>query len=209
DGDIRPHWQYLTTALEHIGPSGVKARWRESRRLIRENGVTYNIHGDPQGITRPWELDLIPLLIRSDEWAEIERGLIQRAELLNQIMLDLYGPKTLMRQRLLPPELVFDQDSLLLPCDGIQVPKNKPLIFYAADLIRLPDGKLGVIGDRTQAPSGAGYALENRMVLSRVLPSLFRDHVQTVSLVFLLVPCYYPLTQMICLRVCTISTRSD
>lgn len=182
DGQIRPHWQYLVSALERLGPNGIKSRWREARRLIRENGVTYNIYGDPQGISRQWELDLLPILIKSSEWAVIERGLIQRAELLNQIMLDLYGPRHLLRRGLLPPELVFDQDFLLLPCDGIQVAGNKPLVLYAADLIRLPSGELRVISDRTQAPSGAGYALENRMVLSRVLPSLFRDsHVHRLA----------------------------
>ena len=182
DGQLRPHWEYLASALEHLGPNGLKGRWRESRRLIRDNGVTYNIYGDPQGMSRPWELDLIPLLIKSDEWADIERGLIQRAELLNQMMLDLYGTQHLVRQGLLPPELVFDQDSLLLPCNGIRVPKDRPLAFYAADLTRLPNGGWRVISDRAQAPSGAGYALENRMVLSRVLPSLFRDsHVHRLA----------------------------
>lgn len=182
EGHIRPHWQYLVSALEHLGPNGIKSRWREARRLIRDNGVTYNVYGDPQGIARPWELDLLPLLIKSSDWAIIERGLIQRAELLNQIMLDLYGPRRLLRRGLLPPDLVFDQDGLVLPCDGIQVSCNKPLVLYAADLIRLPNGELRVIGDRAQAPSGAGYALENRMVLSRVLPSLFRDsHVHRLA----------------------------
>jgi uncharacterized circularly permuted ATP-grasp superfamily protein/uncharacterized alpha-E superfamily protein len=182
EGQIRSHWQYLVRALEHLGSNGIKSRWREARRLIRENGVTYNIHGDPQGIARPWELDLLPLLIKSSEWAVIERGLVQRAELLNQIMLDLYGPRRLLKRGLLPPELVFDQDFLLLACDGIQVACNKPLVLYAADLIRIPNGELRVIGDRTQAPSGAGYALENRIVLSRVLPSLFRDsHVHRLA----------------------------
>ncbi len=182
DGQIRPHWRYLASALENIGPDGLRVRWRESRRLLRDNGVTYNIYGDPQGIARPWELDLIPLLIKSDDWATIEHGLIQRAELLKQIMLDLYGARKLLQCGLLPAELIFDQDSLLLPCDGIEVPGKQPLVFYASDLIRLPNGDLRIIGDRSQAPSGAGYALENRMVLSRVLPSLFRDsHVHRLA----------------------------
>ncbi len=108
-GEVRPHWQYLLDALRTLGPAGIEERWREASRLIRDNGVTYNLHGDPQGISRPWELDLLPLLIRSDEWAELERGLIQRAELFNQILLDLYGPRDLIRYGLLPAELIDGQ----------------------------------------------------------------------------------------------------
>jgi uncharacterized circularly permuted ATP-grasp superfamily protein/uncharacterized alpha-E superfamily protein len=182
DGGLRSHWVYLAEVLESLGPAGLQGRWRESRRLIRDNGVTYNIYGDPQGMSRPWELDLIPLLLKSDEWAGIERGLMQRAELLNRILLDLYGPRRLLRSGLLPPELVLGRAGLLLPCVGIKAARDRPLVFHSIDLTRMPDGKLRVVGDRTQAPAGAGYALENRLVLSRVMPSLFRDsHVHRLA----------------------------
>ncbi len=185
EGQIKEHWQYLTDVLDRLGPAGLESRWKESRRLIRDNGVTYNMYGDPQGVSRPWELDLIPLLLKSDEWAVIERGLIQRAELLNLLLLDLLGPRRLIKSGLLPLQLVFDQDSLLLTCHHLHVAKDRPLVFYAADLSRLPNGELRVIGDHTQAPAGAGYALENRIVLSRVLPSLFRDsHVHRLATFF-------------------------
>ncbi len=181
-GDLRPHWKYLLGAIQALGSSGVEERRREARRLIRDNGVTYNVYGDPQGFGRPWNLDLIPLLIRSDEWAEIERGLMQRAELLNQILLDLYGPRSLIHKGLLPADLIDGYPGYLLPCHGIQIAGERPLIYYAADLIRAADGAWCVAGDRTQNPSGAGYALENRVVLSHVLPSLFRDsHVHRVA----------------------------
>ncbi|NEX23269.1 circularly permuted type 2 ATP-grasp protein [Thiorhodococcus mannitoliphagus] len=182
DGEVRPHWQYLLDALRTLGPAGIEERWREASRLIRDNGVTYNLHGDPQGISRPWELDLLPLVIRSEEWAELERGLIQRAELFNLILLDLYGPRDLIRLELLPAELIDGCAGYLIPCHGIEISGGQPLVHYAADLTRLPDGRWQVIGDRTQSPLGAGYALENRVVLSRVLPSLFRDsHVHRLA----------------------------
>lgn len=182
DGKLRPHWEYLLGAIQALGSSGVEERRREARRLVRDNGVTYNVHGDPHGFGRPWNLDLIPLLIRSDEWAAIERGLMQRAELLNQILLDLYGPRTLIRKGLLPADLIASYPGYLLPCHGIRVAGDRPLVHYAADLIRAPDGRWCVAGDHTQNPSGAGYALENRIVLSHVLPSLFRDsHVHRVA----------------------------
>ncbi len=182
DGEVRPQWQYLLDALRTLGPAGIDERWREASRLIRDNGVTYNLHGDPQGMSRPWQLDLLPILIRSEEWADLERGLIQRAELFNLILLDLYGPRDLIRTGLLPAQLIDGNASYLLPCYGIEIAGGRPLVQYAADLTRMSDGQWRVIGDRTQSPMGAGYALENRVVLSRVLPSLFRDsHVHRLA----------------------------
>ena len=182
EGEVRPHWRYVLDALRTLGPSGIEARWREASRMVRDNGVTYNLNAEPQGISRPWELDLLPLLIRSEEWAELERGLIQRADLFNQILLDLYGPRKLIRNGLLPAELIDGSGKYLLPCHGIEVSGHRPLIQYAADLTRTQDGHWRVIGDRTQSPLGFGYALENRVVLSRVLPSMFRDsHVHRLA----------------------------
>lgn len=182
EGEVRPHWRYVLDALRTLGPSGIEARWREASRMVRDNGVTYNLNAEPQGISRPWELDLLPLLIRSEEWAELERGLIQRADLFNQILLDIYGPRKLIRNGLLPAELIDGSGKYLLPCHGIEVSGHRPLIQYAADLTRTPDGHWRVIGDRTQSPLGFGYALENRVVLSRVLPSMFRDsHVHRLA----------------------------
>jgi uncharacterized circularly permuted ATP-grasp superfamily protein/uncharacterized alpha-E superfamily protein len=181
-GEVRPHWQYFLDALRTLGPAGIEERWREAGRMVRDNGVTYNLNGDNQGMSRPWELDLLPLLIRSEEWAELERGLMQRADLFNLILLDLYGPRDLISRGLLPAEMIDGYADYLLPCHGIEVAGRRPLVHYAADLTRTPDGRWRVIGDRTQAPLGAGYALENRVVLSRVLPSLFRDsHVHRLA----------------------------
>jgi uncharacterized circularly permuted ATP-grasp superfamily protein/uncharacterized alpha-E superfamily protein len=181
-GEVRPHWQYFLDALRNLSPADIEERCREAGRLVRDNGVTYNLNGDDRGMSRPWELDLIPLLIRSEEWAGLERGLMQRAELFNLILLDLYGPRDLIRRGLLPPELIDGYRDYLLPCHGIEVSGRRPLIHYAADLTRMPDGRWRVIGDRSQSPLGAGYALENRVVLSRILPSLFRDsHVHRLA----------------------------
>ncbi len=182
DGSLRPHWQYLLEALRGLGPGEIDSRRREARRLIRDNGVTYNIQGDPRGMSRPWELDPLPLLIQGQEWAELERGLIQRAELLNLMLVDLYGERELVRRGLIPIELIHGHAGYLLPCHGVEFSGNKPLVLFAADLTRTAEGRWQVIADRTQSPSGAGYALENRIVLSRVLPSLFRDsHVHRLA----------------------------
>jgi uncharacterized circularly permuted ATP-grasp superfamily protein/uncharacterized alpha-E superfamily protein len=174
-GEVRPHWKAFLGALETLGGEELQRRWEESQDLIRQNGVTYNVYGDPRGMDRPWQLDPIPLLISGDEWRTLEEGLIQRARLLNLMLADLYGPQRLLTKGLLPPELVFGNPAFLHPCHGMQVPGNCYLHLYAANLGRAADGRIMVLGDRTQAPSGAGYALENRLVLSRMLPDIFRD----------------------------------
>jgi len=184
-GILRPHWEYFGRSLDTMGKDELARRYREARRLIRDNDVTYNIYNDPQGMGRPWDLDLIPLLIGSEEWSHIEAGLIQRAELLNLVLADLYGPRQLIEKGILPPELVYAFPTYLRPCVGIEHMDGRYLHLYAADLARNPDGEFQVIADRTQAPSGAGYALENRIVLSRVMPSLFRDsHVHRLASFF-------------------------
>lgn len=174
-GEIRPHWQYLMTAFAEMGMQELLSRREEAWRLIRDNDVTYNIYGDPNGMGRPWDVDLVPFLMESEEWQKIEAGLIQRAEILNLLMQDLYGPRTLIQKGILPPELIYGNPGFLRPCIGFPLLDKRSLTFYAADLVRREDGQMIVISDRTQAPSGAGYALENRLVISRVLPSLFRD----------------------------------
>jgi uncharacterized circularly permuted ATP-grasp superfamily protein/uncharacterized alpha-E superfamily protein len=187
-GALRPHWEYVGDALGALGGAGLEQRAHELRRLLRENGVTYNFFEENDSIERPWSLDPIPVLLTSADWSEIEQGLAQRAELLDLVLLDLYGPRKLLSRGLLPAELIFDHPGFLRPCVDTRPRARRQvrrLTFYAADLARGPDGRLWVIGDRTQAPSGAGYALEARTALSRTLPSVYRDsHVHRLALFF-------------------------
>jgi len=173
---VRPHWTYLLRSLKALGRAELEHRWQEARRILRDNGVTYNDYGDPQGQDRPWQLDPIPLLIASEEWATIERGLLQRAELLNLLLMDLYGQRECIKKGLLPIEMILEHSGFLRAAHHA-MPKygQHSLLLYAADLVRAPDGQIWAIADHAQAPAGMGYALENRLVLSRILPSLFRD----------------------------------
>ncbi len=171
----RPHWLGLIESLDALGSQELAKRWAQAERRIRENGVTYNIYGDPHGENRPWKLDPVPLLISADDWRCIEPGIIQRARLLNALLEDLYGPRKLLTEGRIPAALLFANPAFLRPLAGVRVPPHSFLHLLGVDLARSPDGQWWVLSDRTQAPSGAGYALENRTIVSEVLPDLFRS----------------------------------
>ncbi|MDO3379250.1 circularly permuted type 2 ATP-grasp protein [Geoalkalibacter halelectricus] len=185
EGQLLPHWQPLTQELDQLGREGLRRRQQMALRLLRENGVTFNVHNGLRGAARPWQLDPIPLFISADEWVAIEAGLIQRAELLNLILADLYGPQRLLKDGIVPPELIFAHAGFQRAVVGMNFPDDRPLVLCSSNLARGPDGRMWVIDDRTQAPSGAGYALENRMVMTRIAPALFRKcHVKRLAAFF-------------------------
>ena len=186
EGKIFSHYEKLLGELEEFGTAELSRRADACQRFVHEHGITYNVYGDPRGMERPWQLDPIPFVIAPEEWQKLETGLIQRATLLNKILADCYGAQELIRSRWLSPALVFGQPDFLRPCHGIKVPGDTFLHFYAADLSRSPDGRWWVVSDRTQIPTGAGYALANRLVTSRILPEPFRDnHVHRLAGFFL------------------------
>ncbi|MBA1377542.1 circularly permuted type 2 ATP-grasp protein [Pseudomonas brassicacearum] len=174
-GAVRAHWRRLFDQLQRSTPAQLLQRQALLARQIQENGVTYNVYADPKGADRPWELDLLPHVIDAQEWKLLSAGIAQRARLLNAVLADLYGPQRLISEGLLPAELVFGHNNFLWPCQGITPPDGDFLHLYAVDLARTPDGRWWVTADRTQAPSGAGYALENRTIVSRAFPDLYRD----------------------------------
>jgi len=174
-GELRTHFVPLVHHLDRLGKAELKRRADNVRRLIHEQGITYNVYGDPRGMERPWKIDPVPFVLAADEWTALETALIQRATLINRILADCYGAQELIRSGWLPPALVFAQPDFLRPCHGIRAPQDAFLHFYAADLVRSPDGQWRVSSDRTQIPTGAGYALANRLVTSRSLPEPFRD----------------------------------
>ncbi len=175
NGSVRPHWQKFIAAFDKMGGESMERCRQEARRMFRENGVSYNVHGDPTGHQRAWELDPIPLIISNEDWVDIEAGLVQRAELMNLILSDLYGPRQLIQQGLLPAELVFAHEGFLQACDQFGQPTGMKLIDFAVDLARGPDARMWVLRDYTQSPAGIGYALENRTVMSRILPQFFQE----------------------------------
>ncbi len=175
DGHLRDHWGRVGATLAELGSDQLHQRRSEAQRLLDVDGVTYNVFdGDAAG-PRRWDLDPLPLVVAPDEWAAVEAGVIERSELFNLILTDLYGPRDLIRHGVLPPEVVFAHPGFLRACDGVGLPGAHQLFTLAVDIGRDPAGQPWVLSDRAQAPSGAGYALENRVVVSRVFPSLYRD----------------------------------
>jgi len=171
----RPHWRALLANLEREAPGMMAQRMEMVQRQVRENGVTYNALGDADAGQRPWDLNVLPLILPHEEWSGIEAAVIQRATLLNRILGDVYGKQELLREGLLPPALIHGNAGFLRPCHGMRHHDGVALHFYAVDLARAPDGRWWVLADRTQAPSGAGYALENRAILTPIFPDLLRE----------------------------------
>jgi len=171
----RAHWRTILDRLAKESPDIMRQRIEAVQRQVRENGVTYNVYTDEKGMQRPWDLNVLPLILPHDEWTGIEAAVIQRATLMNQILVDVYGQQKMLEEKLLPSALIHGHAGFLRPCHGLRHQDEVALHFYAIDLARAPNGRWWVVADRTQAPSGAGYALENRSVIARTFPDLLRD----------------------------------
>lgn len=173
-GATRPGWSAIRAQLDALGADEFATRWNHARRLIHENGVAYNAYSGPESSRRPWLLDPVPLVISDSEWQTIESGMAQRAVVLQLTLADLLGPRQLLSDGVLPPGALFGHPGFAPAFQGQPPAGGRYLHFYAGDIARGPDGRWWVLDDRSEAPSGIGYALENRAVMSRMLPELFR-----------------------------------
>jgi uncharacterized circularly permuted ATP-grasp superfamily protein/uncharacterized alpha-E superfamily protein len=173
DGRPRPHWLRFLSALAELSSEDIGRRFATADRHIRDIGVSYRAYGDTS--ERAWPLSHVPLLIEASEWREIAEGIEQRARLLELVLADIYGEGRLISEGDLPAAAVTGSLEFLRPLHGVKPPGGKFLHLYAADIGRGPDGRWWVVGDRSQAPSGAGYALANRLVLARAFPDIYRD----------------------------------
>ncbi len=174
DGSVRPHWEKLVAALQQVGPTEMKARGDSVQRLLGDHGVTYNIYNDGAATHRPWALDLVPFVVSAQEMQTVSEGLKQRSLLLHLIMTDLYGPQRLVKEGWIPPALLHANPGFLRVVHGITPPGGRFVSTMGTDLVRGADGAWRVLIDRTQAPSGKGYTLENRILLSTVFPQEFK-----------------------------------
>ena len=162
--------------FQYLGPYGCEELDRRAARLarqLRENGVTYNVYADEANLQRPWPLDLFPLLITSSDWQAIEAGVLQRVQVLETVMRDTYGERRLLKDGLLPAALVQGHPDYLRAMHGVPVVGGTHLHIVAFDLARGPKGYWWVVSQRTQAPSGLGYLLENRSAVSTQFADAF------------------------------------
>lgn len=175
DGTIREHWKSLADNLETLGIQQLNAKQKEIDWRLEDNGVTYNVYDDPNGISRPWRLDPIPLVLESSDWEYIEAGMQQRAKLLNLLFKDIYGEQKVLKQNIVPSEVIFGHSGFLREVHGLYNHLEHPLMIVAADLARGPDGKMWVIHDRVQSPSGLGYTIENRLTMNSAVQALYSN----------------------------------
>ena len=171
--------------FEQLGTSGfadLNHRTEQLKRQIHDNGVTYNVYADADNPQRPWSLDLFPMVVSPESWKQIETGVLQRVRVLDRVLADIYGPQQLLARGLLPPALVQGHPGYLRPMHGVEPLGGTHLHITAFDLARGPDGNWWVVSQRTQAPSGLGYLLENRLSISRLFPQAFESmHIQRLA----------------------------
>ena len=175
DDSLSPEWTRFFNFLGADGFHDLNHRTANLRRQIRDNGVTYNVYADANGPQRPWALDLFPMMVSAGDWAQIEAGIQQRARLLDRVMADIYGPQELLSKGLLPSALVHAHPGYLRGMQGVQPAGGTYLHIAAFDIAHGPDGRWSVVSQRTQAPSGLGYLLENRLTISLLFPEAFRE----------------------------------
>ena len=175
EGLVRPHWRAFARTLSSLSPEEYERRQASARATVQDNGVTYNVYDDRGGHARPWQLDIVPFILSAGDWAKIEAAVIQRAELADLLLRDIYGPQRLMREGVLPPHLVTGHPQFLRPLCGTKPAHDVHVHLYSADLARGPDGSWKVMASRADAPGGLGYALENRLVVAQTFPENFGD----------------------------------
>jgi uncharacterized circularly permuted ATP-grasp superfamily protein/uncharacterized alpha-E superfamily protein len=173
DGAPRPVWSRFFDAFAALSPAEIERRFASADRHLREAGVTYRAPGETAD--RLWPLSHLPLLIDDADWRQLTAGIAQRAQLFELVLRDLYGEGRLVAEGAIPAAAIAGSSEYLRAVCGVKPPGGRYLHLYAADVGRGPDGRWWVLNDRTQAPSGAGYALENRLVLSRAFAGLYKS----------------------------------
>ncbi|HWJ86172.1 MAG TPA: circularly permuted type 2 ATP-grasp protein, partial [Cellulomonas sp.] len=169
----RPDWGWLADPADAPDAAALARARDDAERLLADHGVTYGADR-PEG-AGPWRLDPAPVTVDEAEWAALDAALVQRAELLDAVLQDVYGARRLLTDSLLPPTVVVAHPGFLREVDGLRLPGGRELVLTATDLARDETGAWRAVADRTQAPSGAGYAMEGRRVVAQVLAGVYRQ----------------------------------
>jgi uncharacterized circularly permuted ATP-grasp superfamily protein/uncharacterized alpha-E superfamily protein len=174
-GLIRPHWKPFAKMLAGLSPEEYARRRASADAMVRDNGVTYNVYDESAGQQRPWQLDMVPFIISAADWKGIEAAIIQRAQLADLILRDVYGEQKLIAEGHLPPHLILGHPQFLRPLSGTRPAGDVHVHLYSADLARSADGSWRVVASRADAPGGLGYALENRLVVGQSFADSFGE----------------------------------
>ncbi len=175
-GDPRPHYAASHSSLAALGPDDLETRSRLADRVMKTQGITFTVYGRGRGVERIMPFDPIPRLVPADEWAKIERGLEQRVRALNLFVHDVYHARRILRDRVVPHELVFTANGYRSEVVGLRVPRDIYIHVSGIDLIRDPDGRYLVLEDNVRTPSGVSYVLKNRQVMRQAFPFLFAGY---------------------------------
>lgn len=173
EGRPRKHYSPLVSRLKGLGHPTFEKRRRMTDILFRNQGITFTVYSDTRGVEKIFPFDLVPRIIPADEWDLIERGLVQRITALNLFCQDIYHGQRILKERVIPPELIYGAKMFRREMFGVKVPRDIYIHICGTDLIRDKDGKYFVLEDNGRTPSGVSYVLENRAVMKRVFPSLF------------------------------------
>jgi uncharacterized circularly permuted ATP-grasp superfamily protein len=172
----RPAYRRLHKTLEHVRPADLKRRHSLAQRAFRDHGITFVVYEDDRGLEKIFPFDLIPRIVDAETWALLERGLQQRVHALNLFLADVYGPRRILRQRVVPADVVLSSPGFLRELVGLSVPRGLYCQVAGIDLVRGRDGCFCVLEDNLRTPSGVSYVLANRQVLKRVFPELFEGY---------------------------------
>ena len=175
-GVARRHYEKVFQSLSHFTAGNFNSRQQMADLLLITQGITFTVYGDNQGIEKPFPVDLIPRIIPSQEWDHIERGLIQRVTALNLFLDDIYHEERILKENRIPRDLVVNAPNFRREFVGAKVPGGVYVHICGSDLIRDSDGTYRILEDNCRTPSGVSYMLENRLILMRVFPALFREH---------------------------------
>ena len=173
-GDPRSEWEVLFAEMSKLGEGDIRKRWQQAQTQIERDGVTFNPHEDDGQGSRPWMLDAIPMVLAEAEWNAVSERLCQRARVLEAMLADLLGPQTLLKDRIIPPELLFGHPAWYPSYQGLNQGDQRLLSYCVTDIARSANGDWWATGDRTRSPFGLGYVLENRVITTRMLSSVFR-----------------------------------
>ncbi len=174
NGKLKAEWKFLTDYLSKLGLDGLKERQLRATRMRHDDGATYNPFDNSGEGAGCWSLDTLPLVMTAKEWRQLETGLVQRAAILEKIVADVYGPQKLLKEGIIPPELIYANPGFQRDCHKMEPAGGRYLNLFAFDLYRDSTGKFRVFRDHGSFPAGLGYILENRIITSRIFSDLYQ-----------------------------------